>query len=336
MKPMPRKVRVAVGCVLILVVAAAGGRLLIGSGGSKGAASGPSTTKSAAGLPAHTAHGQDAPALSQRAAKARAAPSPTAAAASTAPSANGSGTTGMTTAVTPVGPQVVRTAALSLKVTGGSVPGLMNKIANLAALYGGYVQSSSMSGGSARSVPSSGQVVIEVATNDLTSALGDLSFLGKVTSEQTTGQDVTGQVAENAATIDVLQQEVNLLESQLSKATALSDFLQIQGQLFPIAQQLQQLQSQQSVLESSAALAAVTIDLNGPTVVIAPAPGTRAGTDAVTAAWHYLRHNTLAVLDGIAVAGGWALPLVLLGGVIWFVVSRIMRRRRPRVTPAAS
>ena len=238
--------------------------------------------------------------------------------------------------VTPIGPQVVRTATLSLKVTagGGGVQSVMSKIANLAAVDGGYVQSSSMSGGTVRSSPSTGQMVIEVATDDLTSVLGNLGFLGKVTAESTTGQDVTGQVAENAATLDVLQQEVNLLESQLSKATALSDFLQIQGQLFPIAEQLQQLQSQQSVLENSAALATVTVNLNGPIVPVGIEPGSRPGTDAATSAWHYLRHNTLAVLDGIAVAGGWALPLVILGSVVWFVVSRVMRRRRPRVTPA--
>jgi Domain of unknown function (DUF4349) len=342
MKQVPKSVRFLVAGLLVLLVLAGGGRFLLRtpatSSPSRGAATigayhaaaapslGPvNTSKSAASAPLATSN------------SAQSAASPSSPSASGAPSASGSSAASGSTAsaaVTPVGPQIVRTATVSLKVGKGNVPTTMSRIADLAATDGGYVQNSSMSVGSSQNAASSGAMVIEVDSGDLNSALADLSFLGKVTAEQTAGQDVTSQVAENAATLDVLQQEVNVLDAQLSKATNVSDILQIQGQLFPVAQQLQQLQSQQSALESSAELAAVTVNLNAPAVPITPSERTRPGTDAAVDAWHYLRHNTLAVLDGIAVAGGWVLPLGVLGGLVWFVVFRIVRRRRPGVTPA--
>ncbi len=354
MNRVPKSVRVVVAGVLVLVVLAAGGRFLMrtpsangpnraaasidvghGTASATGAFNGPS--KSAADLA--PAEPSSSPAVSAGA-QSTSAGAGTAAAATTpttsgSPVASGSSGSTAVAAVTPVGPQIVRTASVSLKVGKGGVPTTMSRIANLAANDGGYVQNSTMSVGSSQAAAASGQMVIEVDSGDLNSALADLSFLGKVTAQQTAGQDVTSQVAENAATLDVLQQEVNVLDAQLSKATDVSDILQIQGQLFPVAQQLQQLQSQQSALEGSAELAAVTVNLNAPVVAITPPANTRPGTDAAVDAWHYLRHNTLAVLDGIAVAGGWALPLGVLGALVWFVVFRIVRRRRPAGVTAA-
>ncbi len=358
MKRVPKSARFVVAGVLGLLVLAGGGRFLLrapaasspsgaaasvgvnhGLASTTGAFNAPSKT-SASAAPSAPSRLSNSPAVSAGSppavslgAQSSAAAGATASTPTTSASAS-SGSTASAAAV-PVGPQIVRTATVSLKVGKGNVPTTMSRIANLATTDGGYVQSSSMSVGSTQHAASSGQMVIEVDSADLNSALADLSFLGNVSAEQTSGQDVTSQVAENAATLDVLQQEVNVLDAQLSKATDVSDILQIQGQLFPVAQQLQQLQSQQAALESSAQLAAVTVNLNAPALPITPPASTRPGTDAAVDAWHYLRHNTLAVLDGIAVAGGWALPLGVLGALVWFVVFRIVRRRRPAgVTPA--
>lgn len=236
--------------------------------------------------------------------------------------------------VQPVGPDVVRTATVGLQVGKGTVDASMSKIADLAAADGGYIDSSSLSGGTPRTSPVSGQLVVRVPATDFDSFLGQVVTFGKLSSQQVGGQDVTGQVAENAATIEVLQQEVNLLQSKLSQATDIGTFLQIEGQLAPVQQQLQQLQSQQAVLQTSVALATVTVDLAAPG---APAPvsaSPRLQTSTLRTAWHYASHNTLVVLDGLAVAGGWALPLLVLGALGWLAVTRLLRRKRPGVTAA--
>jgi hypothetical protein len=127
---------------------------------------------------------------------------------------------------------------------------------------------------------------------------------------------------------------VNLLQKKLAQATDINTFLQIEGQLFPVEQQLQGLQSSQAVLENSAAQATVTVHLTAPGALLVTRPTPKPAGDAATVAWHYLRHNTLAVLDGLAVALGWALPVLILLSLLGLVVLWVVRRRRHLVTPA--
>jgi hypothetical protein len=236
--------------------------------------------------------------------------------------------------VEPVGPDVVRTATVDLQVGRGVIANRMSRIVGLVTTDGGYVDSSSMSGGTARSEPVVGQIVLRVPAAYFDGLLTDLATLGKVSSQQISGQDVTGQVAENAATITVLQEEVDLLQGKLSQATDIDTFLEIEEQLSPVQQQLQQLESQQAILQSSVALATVTVDLATPGAPAPVTPKQHPQTNAARTAWHYAGHNTLLVLDGLVVAGGWSLPLLALAGLGWLIVTRVLRRRRPEVTPA--
>ncbi len=117
---------------------------------------------------------------------------------------------------------------------------------------------------------------------------------------------------------------MNLLQGKLGQATDINTFLQIQNQLFPVEQQLQQLQNQQTVLENSAALATITDQPRPPRERPSwPRPRRRTTANSATAAWRYLRHNSLAVLDGLAVGGGWALPVLALLALIWLAGTRI-------------
>ena len=86
------------------------------------------------------------------------------------------------------------------------------------------------------------------------------------------------------------------------------------------------------VLAALVALATVTVDLTAPGAPAPVTPQSHPQTSALRAAWHYASHNTLVVLDGLAVAGGWALPLLALAGLGWLIVKRVPRRRRPEAT----
>ena len=71
------------------------------------------------------------------------------------------------------------------------------------------------------------------------------------------------------------------------------------------------------MLENSAALATITMNLTAPGApVVVRLRSKRGPRDAATTAWRYLRHNSLAVLDGLAVGGGWALPVLVLLGLV--------------------
>jgi hypothetical protein len=231
-------------------------------------------------------------------------------------------------------PQIVRTATLDLRLDKNTLSSSLTNIAALAAADGGYVESSSMGGGTARTSPVSGSIVIRVLDTDFSAAMTALSSYGKVTNQDIQGKDVTNQVTTNAATIQILQDEVTLLQGKLAQATDINTFLQIQNQLFPVEEQLQQLENQQTVLENSATFSTITANLSAPGAPLVTSPPTRSTADSAVVAWRYLRHNSLAVLDGLAVGGGWALPVVVLVALLWLAGSRIVRRRRQAINPA--
>ena len=233
-----------------------------------------------------------------------------------------------------IAPQIVRTATINLRVEKNMLSSTLTSIANLAATDGGYVESSSMGGGTARTAPVTGSIVVHILDADFSQAMATLSGYGKVTNQVIQGKDVTNQVSTNAASIAILQDEVNLLQGKLAQATDINTFLQIQNQLFPVEEQLQQLQNQQAVLENSAALATITMNLSAPGAPLVTSPPVRPNANAATVAWRYLRHNSLAVLDGLAVGGGWALPVLVLLSLIWLAGTRIVRRRRHAINPA--
>ncbi len=233
-----------------------------------------------------------------------------------------------------VTPLVVHTATIDMRVGKGQLEPVLRTVATLAGIDGGYVDSSSVSGGTARRSPVAGTIKFRVLDSDFADAIKKVAGLGTVEDQQIQGKDVTAQVAENAASITVLQDEVTLLENKLAEANDIGTFLQIQAQLFPVEQQLQQLQSAQSVVENSAALATVAVSLTAPGAPVVPTARPEPHTDAATTAWRYLRHNSLAVLDALAVGIGWALPVVVLLALIGGIALWVVRRRRRLVTPA--
>ena len=324
----PRRIVIAVVAVAVLVTASVVGRHLLGQSSASSASK---ASQGLAGIPTTTgaANQSASPASTVPASPSVLVPSSAAGAASPAQSPASGGALPRVPTF-PISPQIVRTATIDLRIGKDALSSALTNITGLAAADGGYVESSSMAGGTARSSPLSGSIVIHVLDADFSDAMTTLSGYGKVTNQQIQGKDVTDQVAANAATLQVLQSEVNLLQGKLAQATDINTFLQIQNQLFPAEQQLQQLQNQQAVLENSAALATITTNLSAPGAPLVTAPPARPNANSATVAWRYLRHNSLAVLDGLAVGGGWALPVFALLALIWLAGTRAMRLRRRR------
>jgi uncharacterized protein DUF4349 len=234
-----------------------------------------------------------------------------------------------------VAPLVVHTATIDMRVGRGKLAEVLQGLTALATGEGGYIDSSSMSGGTATRSPVAGTVVLRVPDSDFSSALATVAGLGTVEAQSLKGKDVTVQSAENTASITVLQDEVDLLEKQLADTTNTNTFLQIENQLLPVNQQLEQLEAAQAVLSNSATLATVTVNLTAPGTALAAPPAPKPSPGAATVAWRYLRHNSLAVLDALAVGVGWILPVAIPLALLGLVALRVVRRRRRRLVPAA-
>ncbi|HXQ76324.1 MAG TPA: DUF4349 domain-containing protein [Acidimicrobiales bacterium] len=230
--------------------------------------------------------------------------------------------------VSAVTPLVVHTATIAMRVGKGKLDSVLQTLTVLAGADGGYVDSSSISGGTTQRSPVAATITFRVLDSNFPDAIAKVAGLGTVDDQKINGKDVTVQVAQNAASITVLQDEVSLLERKLAEATDIGTFLQIQNQLVPVQQQLQQLQAAEAVLENSAQLARVTVSLTAPGAPVAPVPTPRPRANAATTAWRYLRHNSLAVLDGLAVGVGWALPVLVLLALVGSIALWVIRRRR--------
>jgi len=215
-----------------------------------------------------------------------------------------------------------------MRVGKGKLDSVLQTLTVLAGADGGYVDSSSISGGTTQRSPVAATITFRVLDSNFPDAIAKVAGLGTVDDQKINGKDVTVQVAQNAASITVLQDEVSLLERKLAEATDIGTFLQIQNQLVPVQQQLQQLQAAEAVLENSAQLARVTVSLTAPGAPVAPVPTPRPRANAATTAWRYLRHNSLAVLDGLAVGVGWALPVLVLLALVGSIALWVIRRRR--------
>ncbi len=259
----------AVAAIIVLAGAVAGGRHLIagtspGTAATAAQAAGASPPPPTTAVPDERAPSGGLAALSAQPARGSAKATSGAGALAAVP-------------VSATPPLVVHTATIDMRVGKGKLNSALHTIAAVAGADGGYVDSSSLSGGTAQRSPTSGTIVFRVLDSDFADAIAGVSGLGTVDSQQIKGKDVTVDVAQNAASIAVLQDEVALLEKKLGQATDIGTFLQIQSQLFPVVQQLQSLQAAQAVLENSAALATVTVGLTAPGAPVAPAPALRAG-----------------------------------------------------------
>ena len=231
--------------------------------------------------------------------------------------------------VLPSGALVVKSADVSLSVARNAISPTLGDIATMAHGMGGYVSSQSTSGSKGTSKPTGAHLAIRVAASNFESALSTLGKFGTVSNESVKSQDVTGQVADIGAKIQILQSEDTLLRNKLASTTSTTSFLAIENQLTSVDQDLQGLQAQQGVLTNFAQLATIDIALTIPG--LPAARDTKPGPpNSALVAWRYARHNSLAVLDAFAVSIGWALPFLVLAALGWLGISRARRRQRAR------
>src|SRR5205085_12339133 len=110
------------------------------------------------------------------------------------------------------------------------------------------------------------------------------------------------------------------------KATAVGEVLQVQNSLFDVRQQIEQLTAQKANLEQSATLATIQVSIFEPGAGFEPRP-----VDDDKSLAHAVRRSVdgaVAVVGGMIVVVGWAVPIVVLGLVIWGA-RRLFRRRPP-------
>jgi len=208
-----------------------------------------------------------------------------------------------------------------------SVVNVFDSATRDATLLGGYVASSTTTGAGDAAGAS---LTLRVPSTSFTTLVGEIDKLGKVESQQIGGHDVTGESIDINARIANLESEETALRTLIGQSGSIPNLLQVQDQLFGVEGEIEQLTAQENSLLDHASFATLSVDLTPKAAPVA-APHHKQG--AIARVWHLAGHNTVLALRTLAIAAGWAFPIVIIAavvGALW-----LWRRRRSRSAPPA-
>jgi hypothetical protein len=228
-----------------------------------------------------------------------------------------------------IGPRIVKTGNLSLRVQRGVFQDRFQQATLVAGRYGGFVASSQTGEGKHRS----GGLVIRVPAERFEQALGDLKRLGRIESQSISGQDVTGEFVDLQARLRNWQAQETVLLRLMAKANTIEDSIVVQRQLQEVQLAIEEIRGQLRVLDDQTAFATVTLSMAE--VGFVPA---RSKADGLSfgRGWELALDGFVAVLAAVLVGLGYLIPLglvalALLAGMLGY---RRLRRPQPVDTPA--
>jgi hypothetical protein len=333
---LPRRERhwgpVAAAFVAILVVAGSIGFLTQLGGSSNDSSSGAFAGSSGTSAPDGSGQARDVPGF-----------------ASTVPAPNGApGVTGSDTAfegylgnATSVGdsvsrasdapaPQtdlskIIRDGRIGIQLPDGAFSKNVAAVTRIARNHGGMVLDA------ATENESSGTFNLRIPAKHFDEVMLQLRALGAVEGAQilyqdATGQDVTADFVDLQARLKILKGTKERLVSLQADATSVNEILSLGSQIDQVQLQIEQIQGQLNLINDQVAESSIKVALreqNAPTD-----PGEGIDNPSLSSAWSRSLQGFLRVLGAVIVGLGYLIPLALLGGAIWAVLTLVRRRRR--------
>jgi hypothetical protein len=188
---------------------------------------------------------------------------------------------------------------------------------------GEYIESSSLTG---EGPTVQATIALRVASSRLSEALNALRPLGTVTSEATTGQDVTDTVVDLDARIRNEQRIEKELLALIDKRpdAPLKDLMEIRSQLSTVRAQIESLVGQRERVGRLVSLATVLVSIRPPAepakAVPTPAPDKPAGIgDYFKSSVHEAWQTALQALVDTAAF----LIRTIVGGIVWWIAAAV-------------
>jgi hypothetical protein len=238
------------------------------------------------------------------------------------------------------GREVIATASVTLETTDAAAAS--DRITELAADAGGYVESLSLQREQALEDESAGDMAVEpagggawvtvrVPAAELTDVTAELATIGDVQSSEIQRADVTAEVVDLRARVAALEASVERLRELMSDAASTADLLTAEDALSERQAELDSLRGQLAVLDDQVALSSLTVWLTEPAPAVTADP-TGFG-DGLGAGWNAL----VTTVNGIVIGLGFLLPWLAAIGVAAALVTVLVRavRRRRRASGGA-
>lgn len=223
-------------------------------------------------------------------------------------------------AVPQVGPQIVKTASLSLGIAHGSFEDKVGEAHTVADSYAGFVVESFASQGSGKRI-AEGSLVLRIPADSYDEALSRLRGLGKVEHIEESGQDVSREFVDLNARIRQLRAvEAQLLEL-LQRADDVPAALAVQNQLFQVQLDLEQARGRLQYLNNRVAFATISVSMHE---LGAVAP--KGGGFSIVDAWATAGAAFLTVVGWIFIGIAVVAPVLVLLG-LGFLAGRALRKR---------
>lgn len=228
-----------------------------------------------------------------------------------------------TSSLPSLGPRIVQTASLSLKVPHDRFEETVEDARTLAAGLGGFVVSSSASQGSERRLVS-GSLVLRIPQRSYAQAMKALSALGSVEAQEETGQDVSQEFVDLEARSRHLEAVERQLLQFLNEADSVPAALAVQSRLEDVQLELERVRGRLRFLDDQVTFATISVLVHERLLPAKPQDDRRGIVDS----WRSAAHGFVTVVGWIFVGAATVAPLVLLL-LIAFAAARIARRTMP-------
>ena len=168
-----------------------------------------------------------------------------------------------------------------------------------------------------------GEITIRVPSDRFLAVLAELETLGTVTSQHIAGEDVTEEYIDLQARLNNSERQERRLLEILELAETVEEVLEVERELERVRGAIEQMTGRITYLDNRIELATIAVSLYEPE----PITQNWGIRDALRAAFA----GFVAVIRGLIIAVGYALPLLILLGLGWLLGSIVLRRRRGRV-----
>lgn len=221
-----------------------------------------------------------------------------------------------------IGPSVVKTAQLELRVGRDRIGDAVTDAVAVAGRYEGFVLSTTVDDdGRAR-----GTVVLRVPAEHFETALSSIEGLGDVEAKTVSGEDVSEEFVDLEARARNLRAQEAVLLRLMRRAKTVAGTIRVQSELSSIQLEIERIEGRLRYLRDQTALSTITLRLE-------EAGATAARPASVWSdAWDRARDGFTWLVTAIVVGGATILPFVPLVLVALFV----WRLVRPRVAAGRS
>jgi hypothetical protein len=189
----------------------------------------------------------------------------------------------------------------------------MAAVTQIAAKHGGFVVTSTRSGEESRR----GSVTVRIPSDRFETALDEMRGLGKVERETVSGEDVGQEFVDLEARLRNLHAQEAVLLRLFDDAASVADTIRIQSELSGVQLEIEQLEGRLRYLRDQTDLGTISVSLSEEGV---SAPGRFGG------AFERALDGLLAVLSGIVVFFGYAIPIALVAVPLWLLGLKAVRR----------